>query len=1023
MGSVSRFKNVLGVIATVVASASIVLSVAAPAEAQVSSKTVAKCQKLLNKGTQKLAKKKLSGAVSCAESLLACQLEEELSGADFAACATGAIAKCDAKLGGIATLSTDVGSDFAAKCATLANDGDLRLNLRSSRGIGFDGSADACALLAPAGSVTDLASAGDCAARSTLCRTDDALAALIPRAYEVLNRAGVLTTHASAFPCLDVRAPSPATPASSASDLLACQKAIEKQGQTLAKSVQKGVYGCADGFLGCQLAVDRLESNVTDGAACSSTAASKCDKGLAKVDSVEAGWSGAITAACTASLSDISSGLGFALTCPSAASVADVADCAAGGSSSALEGMIGTVEPRTCRLLQDNDKLTGLEDTCVPSCPNGVVEAGEACDDGNADDFDACRNDCTVGPTQYQALSITSAAAPANTPDGTPATAVDPGSTLATQFGATTFSLNESLYTRYYGSGAGDPDAVLILIPGFAGGSGSFKYLAENLISRARANADITLEVWAFDRRTNLLEDDAGAELADSERDPMLALDWYFGGALGLPLSPALPRRAVFHSGSDVAFIANWTPHVFALDIDAVVNAANALPSAPKVFLGGHSLGTTFTARYAATDFDSGPGVVPGYSKVDGLVLLEGGGESVAASPPSSDTLDLIIAKADGGLYHAVKNGDGRCVDGTPCGMVCVGGPDNGNACSPYTTGSCDSPGVCTGVDADCVGVPLPPGAVTNKCVTPVDAYTGASTTGIVLVTPQVHAAGDVAAIQGKTDPQGLSLIQTDFGSGMAVDLVSGLGALGALPPSSAEAAVGFFLDDEFSPVSAFQASLGFSNNGANLPLFSFVQPQPAYRDPYRLWLGIDEPMPSAAVPNNGLPSAANSRWGQEKEVSRVDVLFSFLRTGSQSFGDSYFAASGLSTTSGGGGLDTSALSVGRSRPDIENLTQAGGINIPVIAFGGTNGLTPTTASFEGFAKSLGVCTAPTCDGTTPRVLSEPDTVTTVYGDVSGGFEVHLNEGYAHIDVVSAEDDADNEVITPLLDFLERNTP
>jgi pimeloyl-ACP methyl ester carboxylesterase len=716
-------------------------------------------------------------------------------------------------------------------------------------------------------------------------------------------------------------------------------------------------------------------------------------------------------------------------TCPAAASIGDIAACAGSQSSAAVESMIGTAEPRSCALLDAAGKLAGFEGVCIPSCPNGVVDAGETCDDGNGDDFDSCTTSCAAGPTGFQYVTLPSAADPPNTPDGTPANAVASGSTLETQFGSTIFNLNQTIHTRYFATGAGDPDAVLVLIPGFAGGSGSFKYLAENLISRAQTNGNIVLEVWAFDRRTNLLEDDAGAVLADTTQDATLALDWYFGAELGLTLDPDLTRRAVFHDGVDLAFIANWTYRMFARDIDAVIDAAHALPSAPKVFLGGHSLGTTFTARYAASDFDDGPGVTAGYTKVDGLVLLEGGGDSVSAMPPSDGALDLVIAKADGGLYHAVKDHAGRCVDGTPCATVCIGGVDDGQPCDPLGAATCDSPGVCGGYDADCVGVALPPGALTNKCVPPVEVYTGDNLNGpLVLVTPEVHAAGDIVGIQGKLDPHGLNLIATDFGLGRAVDLVPGLGILDVLPPASAEAALGFFLDDDFSPIAAFQASLGFSNNGTNLPFLGFVLPQTADPpDPYRLWRSIDEPMPAVAVPNNGFPSAANSRWGQEKEISRVDLLFSFLRTQQRNFGDSYFASSGLSTTAGlsggtfGGGLDTTALSVTRGRPDIENLTQASAINVPVIAFGGTNGLTPTPGSFQGFAGSIGVCTAPTCTGAARIAFSDP--INTVYGGVDGGFEVHLSEGFAHIDVVSAQDDADNNVITPLLAFLERNTP
>ena len=44
-------------------------------------------------------------------------------------------------------------------------------------------------------------------------------------------------------------------------------------------------------------------------------------------------------------------------------------------------------------------------------------------------------------------------------------------------------------------------------------------------------------------------------------------------------------------------------------------------------------------------------GVDAGYAKLNGLVLLEGGGAAAPTLPPTDDALDLIIAKADGG-YH-----------------------------------------------------------------------------------------------------------------------------------------------------------------------------------------------------------------------------------------------------------------------------------------------------------------------------------------------------------------------------------
>ena len=49
-------------------------------------------------------------------------------------------------------------------------------------------------------------------------------------------------------------------------------------------------------------------------------------------------------------------------------------------------------------------------------------------------------------------------------------------------------------------------------------------------------------------------------------------------------------------------------------------------------------------------------------------MLLEGGGGSTGGAPLTADTLDRIEAKFDGGLFGAVRDNAGRCVDGTtPC--------------------------------------------------------------------------------------------------------------------------------------------------------------------------------------------------------------------------------------------------------------------------------------------------------------------------------------------------------------------
>ncbi|MCH8927016.1 MAG: hypothetical protein IH924_12920 [Proteobacteria bacterium] len=142
-----------------------------------------------------------------------------------------------------------------------------------------------------------------------------------------------------------------------------------------------------------------------------------------------------------------------------------------------------------------------------------------------------------------------------------------------------------------------------------------------------------------------------------------------------------------------------------------------------------------------------------------------------------------------------------------------------------------------------------------------------------------------------------------------------------------------------------------------------------------------------------------------------------------------YYPSSGLSVTSGLPSLDSSALSLdppaGRGRRDIENLTQAANIDIPVISFGGSNGFASVPGTFVAFGQSIGTCTAASCDGFTPRVVdpNSPNTAFPTLGGVSGGYEVHISEGFTHQDIILAEDNVDNNVIPPLLDFLERPAP
>ncbi len=615
-----------------------------------------------------------------------------------------------------------------------------------------------------------------------------------------------------------------------------------------------------------------------------------------------------------------------------------------------------------------------------------------------------------------ETFSLRSPAEGADTP-GTGAVTAAAYPKIATQFGSTDVNLNNARYTRFRLSPVDtQPDAILILVPGFEGGANDFKILAENLIPRVFVDEGLVLEVWAYDRRSNQLEDTLGLDIAEAHNDAQIGLDWLFGGELTLPLSPALVagpnRRAQFHNAqADTAFIADWTPLMFSRDIDAIVEKARTVARNGNVFLGGHSAGTGFAARYAATDFNltgTGPSD-PGYAKLRGLVLLEGPGGATGGTPLTTDTLDRIEAKFDGGLFGAVRDNAGRCVDGTTaCTLT-----NEATACAAQT----------------------PP-----KCTPATTAYSASA-----ILNARIFAAVEPAALQGLNDPDtGQIILQVDQGSpgNNAIAKVPDLAVLAALPQATVYGGIGTFIDDD-GPIAA-AASFVATSVGATGPVVG----------PLTTWLDFDEgPFPPAAVPDNGPPPTTlpGAVWGQEKEVTRFDRMVTTFFEGHTNFVDWYYPASGLSVTSVAGvctssvcttgnvgaactpanaatvcgqaiNLDSTALSVGRGRRDIENLTQAAAINIPVIGFGGTNGLAPVPGRYTPFAQSIGVCTAPSCTGA-PRVVdaSTPNPAFPTFGDVNGGFEVHMNEGFAHVDVLTAEDDANNNVLAPLSAFLARN--
>lgn len=157
-------------------------------------------------------------------------------------------------------------------------------------------------------------------------------------------------------------------------------------------------------------------------------------------------------------------------------------------------------------------------------------------------------------------------------------------------------------YDRVYVRKFGKPSAkrVLVLTPGFVGGSGDFTLVARELVKRVPG-----LQVWAVDRRSNALEDVSHFKSSTSTDS---AYDYYLG----------LKFKQV-DGAKDAPFARNWGMKVQLEDLHRVILAAKK--GGRKVTLGGHSLGGSTTVAYATWDFNG----KPGYRDVDGLILIDGG--------------------------------------------------------------------------------------------------------------------------------------------------------------------------------------------------------------------------------------------------------------------------------------------------------------------------------------------------------------------------------------------------------------
>lgn len=157
--------------------------------------------------------------------------------------------------------------------------------------------------------------------------------------------------------------------------------------------------------------------------------------------------------------------------------------------------------------------------------------------------------------------------------------------------------------------------AIVIGMPGFLGGGGSFDALARALVLRGTA-ASAPIEVWAIDRRSNLLEHTRGLDTAEAMNDPEIAQAYYFGrDTIGGEEFPG------FHMQGSVPYMSEWGLAVHVEDLRRVIALVPEAERRGRVFLVGHSLGGTLVEAYAAWRFEDG---VRAFDEIAGLAMIDG---------------------------------------------------------------------------------------------------------------------------------------------------------------------------------------------------------------------------------------------------------------------------------------------------------------------------------------------------------------------------------------------------------------
>jgi pimeloyl-ACP methyl ester carboxylesterase len=176
----------------------------------------------------------------------------------------------------------------------------------------------------------------------------------------------------------------------------------------------------------------------------------------------------------------------------------------------------------------------------------------------------------------------------------------------------------------------GSPKAknVLVLNPGTSASAAYFEPLAKAIVTRARG-----WQVWAVERRENLLEDQSVLDKAKEGKATGRQLFDYY---LGWLANSNIKKHFQFIPDSSVQYAKQWGMNTEIGDLRRVVLKAEKLGG--HVVVGGHSLGGSIVTAYATWNFHGQAGA----KGLSGLVYIDGGSGAPVSAAQAQQSLQSL---------------------------------------------------------------------------------------------------------------------------------------------------------------------------------------------------------------------------------------------------------------------------------------------------------------------------------------------------------------------------------------------